>query len=158
MQINLTVGVLALATTGSVLALAAPAEATPSGHSYPVIERATAYDAPVGRPGGISAPFASCANARVVPTMHAVIERPGTDIRYTENWKSWGPNMWFPRVPVGDYRVTTTATCPVHQATRVQTVSVKQKTARTTISRAEFRRIKHGMTLRRIQHIVGYAG
>src|SRR4051794_23568426 len=51
MQKDLTVGVLALATTGSVLALAGPAEATSSGDSYPVIERATAYGRPSRPPG-----------------------------------------------------------------------------------------------------------
>ena len=158
MKKTLLACVLALATVGSVLALTGPAQATARRDTPPTFDRAWAIDAPLGARGGIEMPFGSCANWNLYPQMSVVIERLGTDIRYTHRWRQDGPNMWLPRVPVGRYLVTTQATCGTSAvATRVESVQVMQKTARTTMSRREFNRIKRGMTVRRVQHILGYA-
>jgi len=62
------------------------------------------------------------------------------------------------RYPVGRYRVTTTATCGTHHATNRSTVRIGQKTAATTISRTEFRRLRRGMTRAQVTRIVGSQG
>ena len=82
--------------------------------------------------------------------------RPGYTRTY--RWKGALPGVYFPRVKVGTYRSTTTAWCRTNKATRTQAVRVTEKTLQTTISRAEFRRIKRGMSRDRVRHIVGYPG
>lgn len=113
--------------------------------------------APIGQKGGLMNPVAWCrSGAR--PRVRTVVT--GLDNRFRRVWRYRGsyPGMYFPRVAVGRYRLTTRASCHRARARRVEVATVRRKTLRTTISPREFRRIKSGMSRDRVRRIVGYDG
>lgn len=113
--------------------------------------------APIGQKGGLMNPVVWCPSG-ANPRVRTVVEGITND--FNEVWKYRGslPGLYFPRVEVGRYRLTTQASCRLRSAKRIEVVIVREKTARTTVSRAEFRRIKHGMTRAKVEKIVGYDG
>ena len=149
--------VVVITTAALAVTLFAGGASAQSG-PRPVIQDAQAFRAPIDGKGGIENPFVSCTNYRVEPRVRWVLENTATGYTRTYRWKGALPGVYFPRVKVGTYRSTTTAWCRTNKATRTQTVRVTEKTLRTTISHAEFRRIKRGMSRDRVRHIVGYPG
>jgi hypothetical protein len=113
--------------------------------------------APIGQKGGLMNPVVWCPSG-ANPRVRTVVEGITND--FNEVWKYRGslPGLYFPRVQVGRYQLSTQASCGQNTAKRIEVVRVREKTARTTISLAEFRRIRHGMTRARVTNIVGYDG
>src|SRR3954453_17843066 len=141
---------LAVATAALIIAgTTAPALSVTGPH----IGRALAYGAPTAQKGGVENPVAYCDNYQVEPRTRWVLKSPETGYSRTFSWRGALPGIAFPRVAVGTYSSKTTAWCGSHTAVRTQTVVVKQKTARTTISRAEFNSIHRGMTVERVRDI-----
>jgi hypothetical protein len=150
------VGVVAALVAGiSAMGLVSPVSAAVP---TPRIGDAHAFDAPQGDRGGIETPYVYCSTYRAEPRVRVDFESLRTGRTHTYQWTGSLPNMGFPRVEVGRYRVTTAATCRGTTRTREQNVTVREKAPRTTVSRAEWRRIKRGMTVERVRRIVGYAG
>lgn len=146
---------LVLSTIAMVLSgVTTPAHAARAPH----IGRAQAFGAPTGQRGGVENPVAFCDNPSLEPRTRWVLRNPDSGYSRTFRWRGALPGVAFPRVAVGTYVSRTTAWCGRQQAVRTQTVVVWQKTARTTVSRAEFRRIHRGMTAARVREIVGYRG
>jgi hypothetical protein len=149
-HIALAVAMAALLFAGAT----APAHAATAPHIGPALP----FGAPTAQKGGIENPVAYCDSNNVEPRTRWVLTNPDTGYSRTFTWHGALPGIAFPRVAVGTYTSRTTAWCGRHQAVRTQTVLVKQKTARTTISRAEFRSIHRGMTAAKVGDIVGYRG
>lgn len=141
-------------------ALTLGAQVAPAGAATrgPRIGEAAAFGAPVGGKGGVTNPVTSCASYQVETRNRWVLSNADSGYSRTFRWRGTLPGIAFPRVAVGTYTSETTAWCGRHRAVRTQTLLVKQKTARTTVSPAEFRRIHRGMTAARVRHIVGYRG
>ena len=141
-----------LATLGLVV-VASSAQASGAMGGY----HAFAWGAPIGQKGGIALGGAACADWRVQPRMRAVVLNLSTGTRTVHRWHYAGPGP-LPRYTVGRYRVTLSATCGTHRSRKTETVRIRQKTAATTVSRAEFKRIHRGMTEAQVAQIVGYHG
>ena len=141
-----------LTVTGTVTVGQAQAAPTPR------ISEAEAHGAPVGKKGGVTNPVAWCSGYRVDPRVRWTLRNPDTGYSRTFRWRGALPGIAFPRVEVGTYTSRTVARCRDRKKVRIQTVTVKQKTARTTISRSEFRHIRRGMTPEDVRDIVGYRG
>ena len=156
---------VAVATAAVALALSAALPATAASDSTQASARAqikisgaAAFDAPIGARGGISNPVASCPNYRVEPKTAWTLANTDTGLTHTYRWTGSFPGMYFPRVPVGTYKSTTTARCHRNEKTRVETVTIKEKTLDGTVSRAEWRQIRRGMTRAEVADIVGSGG
>ena len=147
---------LALATT--VLTVTGTVTTQAQAAPRPHIGDAVAYGAPTGKKGGVKNPVGWCSNYRVDPRVRWTLRNPDTGYSRTFRWRGVLPGIAFPRVEVGTYTSRTVARCRDRKKVRTQAVTVKQKTARTTISRTEFRRIHRGMTPDRVRDIVGYRG
>ena len=143
----------ALTIAGTVLVVPAAAAAV-----HPVIRTVRAFDAPAGGKGGITAPWVSCSDYVTDPTVTWVLTDLGTGATRRWHWSGGDTRSRFPRVPAGHYRSRTVATCGADPATRTQLAVVRQKTERSTVSRAEFDRIDRGMSQERVTRIVGYPG
>jgi hypothetical protein len=133
---------------------AAPAHAAPRPYHFEAI----AFDAPQGGKGGVMTPFVACSNLRVEPRVRSVIQNTATGQTWTYRWRGALPGYGFPRVEVGQYEVRTRATCGTTTRRWTDTVRVEEKTPERTVSRAEWRKIKRGMTVDRVAQIVGYRG
>ena len=149
------VAAVLLAPAGSSAAGGADA---PRADPRPVIGKAQAFGAPTDRDGGISSPFVYCTGGRVEPRVRWVLTHVETGEKETFRWTGAFPNMAFPRVEVGHYTSYAVARCGDVKETRSQGLEVLQKTAATTMSRAEFKAIRDGMTRREVKAIVGYGG
>lgn len=145
------VPVLAL---GGTVVTAPGASAAP----HPIIRTVRAFAAPAGGLGGITAPWVSCSDYTTDPAVRWTLTNLGTGTTRHWHWSGDDDRTRFPRVPAGHYRSRTVATCGTARATRTQEPVVRQKTRRTTMSRAEFDRIRHGMSTRQVTRIVGYPG
>ena len=88
-----------------------------------------------------------CPNYEQKPRVRVRIESETTGYTYTYRWRGALPVVGFPRVEPGRYEVRTKATCGTTTKTWVESVEVKEKTAERTVSPAEWRRVKRGMTL-----------
>lgn len=124
----------------------------------PVIEDVQVFDAPIGKKGGIMTPYVGCSNWRVEPRARVVMSALDSDWRRVYEWRGAYPAAGFPRAAVGDYQIRTVAWCRGNRLSRTEVVTVKEKTPRRTISRAEFDQIRRGMTRERVREIVGYDG
>lgn len=133
-----------------------PAQAATT--ATPDISTPAAFGAPTKARGGIMNPYVWCSNYSVEPRVKWVLTNNDSGYSRTFTWKGALPGLYFPRVKVGTYRSTTTAWCKDNKARRVSTVTVWQKTAKNTMSKPEFRRIKKGMTPDQVRRIVGYSG
>lgn len=151
------VAALALATAAPVGAAQATGQAA-SATVRVTISNPAVFDAPIGEKGGISNPVASCTNYRVEPRTKWTLTNTDTGWTRTYRWTGALPGMYFPRVPVGTYESTTTGKCRKVEKTRVQTVTVKEKTLDGTVSRGEWVQIRRGMTRAQVADIVGNAG
>jgi hypothetical protein len=149
----LVAAVLALATAGTLGPLSSAATAP-----RPLNGGVQAFDAPIGGKGAVDPSGAYCSNYRVEPRTRVVIESLATGRTWTYHWTGALPGMAVTRVEVGSYEVRTRGTCRGTTRRWVETVRVKEKTAQTTVSIAEWRRIKRGMTPQRVARIVGYHG
>ena len=147
--------IAALVAAISAIGLVSPAMAA---GSQPVYSNAIAVDAPRGGKGGIQTPFVYCPNYEQKPRVRVRIESETTGYTYTYRWRGALPVVGFPRVEPGRYEVRTKATCGTTTKTWVESVEVKEKTAERTVSPAEWRRVKRGMTLERVREIIGYSG
>lgn len=143
---------IALAVPGGV----APAAGSVAGRA--TIADAQVVDAPIGERGAIMTPVVSCPRWQVEPRVRTVIAGVTSDFRKVYRYRGTYPGYGFPRVSVGDYRVKTIAYCRGIRSKRSELVTVVEKTRRRTISRAEFRAVKRGMSARRVREIVGYGG
>ena len=143
----------ALALGGTLLVVP---EAAAAGH--PIIRTVRAFAAPAGEKGGITAPWVSCSDYTTDPTVRWRLTNLDTGTTRRWHWSGDDHRSRFPRVPAGHYRSRTVATCDTTRRTRTQWPVVEQKTRRTTISRAEFDRIRRGMTRGQVTRIVGYPG
>jgi len=123
----------------------------------PQIEDTRVERAPMGEQGGLMNPVVWCPDFRE-PKVRTVAR--GLDSGFHKVWRYRGslPGLYFPRVEVGRYRLTTKARCGGTTAKRVEVVVVEEKTARTTIARKEFNQIERGMTQAKVRRIVGYTG
>ena len=143
---------------GSGAASVANSAGTPAAPPQPVIGEAMAFGAPTNQDGGISNPFVYCTVGKVEPGVRWSLRNEETGQKETFRWIGSLPNIAFPRVPPGRYVSYAVARCGDVKATRRQRLEVVQKTAETTISKAEYRAIKDGMTRREVKQIVGYGG
>lgn len=141
-----------------IVATTALSSAPATAQSPPQIYDAAAFDAPINEKGGIMNPVPYCSNYHTEPRARWVLTNTETGYSRTFKWRGSYPGLYFPRVKVGRYRSTTVAWCGTDKARAVQTVEVGQKTYKTTVSKAEWRRIKVGMTPQRVRQIVGYGG
>jgi hypothetical protein len=123
----------------------------------PQIDDTRVERAPIGKKGGLMNPVVWCPSG-AEPRVRTVVEGVTNDFHDVWRYRGTLPGLFFPRVRVGRYQLSTTARCQRKVAKRVEVVRVKEKTARTTMSRAEFRRIKRGMTRAQVRRIVGYDG
>lgn len=137
---------------------AAPADASATSAARPRISTAGAYDAPIGKRGGITNPVAWCSDFQVEPRTVWTLTNARTGWTRTWRWQGSLPGMHFPRVDVGTYWSRTTATCGQETRTRHQKLRIKEKTYAGTVSRAEWKQIRHGMTRERVAAIVGSDG
>jgi len=101
--------------------------------------------------------------AVVLPWMGC--DGPGTNVASVLNTKTnqsirrtWKFGMSYVAVPPGTYRVSIKATCNGASSSYTGTRTIKRETDKNTVSRAEFKRIKKGMTLRQVKKIVGNNG
>jgi hypothetical protein len=124
----------------------------------PSIGPARALGAPIGEKGGIENAAAYCPSSGANARARWVLMNLDTGYSHTFTMRWATPGMASPRVAVGTYTSRTTAWCGTHKAIRTETLVVKQKTARTTISMAEFRSIRRGMTTDQVRDIIGYHG
>ena len=156
-------------SVAAVVAVVALATAAPAGAaqdsgraaSAPVrvkISNAAAFDAPIGKKGGISNPVASCSNYRVEPRTAWTLTNTDTGWTRTYRWTGSLPGMYFPRVRVGTYESSTTGRCRTVEKTRVETVTIEEKTLDGTVSRGEWVQIRRGMTRAQVAGIVGNPG
>lgn len=148
--------VLAACLAAVFVAAFLPAGAANAQGPRPEIPAPVAVGAPIGHKGGVLNPFVSCSRYSVDPRVKWTLTSVETGASHTYRWTGALPGVYFPRVPAGAYRSTTTAWCRGERLTRTHAVRVVQKTRATTISRAEFRRIHHGMTRARVRHVVGF--
>ena len=118
---------------------------------------ASPFDAPIGKKGGVENPVAWCSDYSS-PRTRWTVTNTTTGWTKTYRWTGSLPGMYFPRVPVGQYKSRTVAKCHGVAKTRIQFVTVKEKTLRGTVSKAEWRRIHRGMTRARVSRIVGSSG
>ena len=149
--------------TAAVAAIAAVLVVIPGGHAAaaafpPRIGPASVFRAPIGEKGGIANPVASCRSYSVEVRTRWVLTNTDTGNSHTYRWRGTLPNYYFPRVRVGHYKSVTTAWCGTAKATRTQLLTVREKALSTTISRAEFQKIRRGMSRVRVSTIVGYDG
>jgi hypothetical protein len=119
---------------------------------------AVAFRAPIGQKGGITNPVATCPSNGVEARTRWVLTNTHSGTSHTYRWRGALPDLYFPRVPVGHYKSVTTAWCPTSKANRTQFLTVREKTADTTVSKAEFNQIHRGMTTTKVRQIVGYPG
>jgi hypothetical protein len=146
--------VAAVGMAASVLTQKPASAAGPQPHISAVhVERA-----PIGERGGIAMPTVYCTGLRVAPRVNVRVIQRETGKEKTYAWVGSYPNAYFPRVPVGHYRVVTDARCAEISAKRVEAVEVVEKTAETTMSRSEFDAITNGMTKAEVRQQVGYGG
>jgi hypothetical protein len=124
----------------------------------PRIPAPAAFDAPTGGKGGISNPVASCTNYRVEPRTTWTLTSVASGWSKSWSWRGTLPGMYFPRVEPGDYRSKTTVRCRTQSKTRTHRVHVDEKTSAETVSRAEWRQIRRGMTRARVANTVGNPG
>ena len=117
-----------------------------------------AWDAPAGGKGGVNAGDVWCSTYPAEPRVEVVIESLRTGETYNYRWRGALPNMAFPRVEVGRYEVRTNGTCGTTTKVWVEMVRVKEKSHERTVSRAEWRRIRPGMSVDRVRQIIGYNG
>ncbi len=147
-----------LTATGLVPAPAQAGPATQAPAPRPIIPDAPVVDAPIGERGGIMTPYTSCSSYRVEPVTRTVMTSLDTRWRRVFEWKGALPAAGFPRVAVGDYKIRTVARCRSTKRVRTELVTVKQKTHRRTMSRAEFNRVQRGMTRAQVAQVVGFGG
>ncbi len=124
----------------------------------PIIEDVEAYDAPAGGKGGIKNTFVHCKDYRVEPRARMILRSEDRGWSRVFRWNGALPGTYFPRVWVGSYVVKTTAWCGDVKADRTERVSVVEKTAESTISRAEFDSVRRGMSPTDVVAIVGNPG
>ena len=149
--------VLVLVAVGAVTAAdAATTSAAATTAVRPVISPPSAFAAPIGERGGVMSPFVRCTDDAVAPRVRWTIA--GEGIRRTFRWVGAYPGMAFPRLPVGDYRSVTTATCRGTTVRRVTAEEIVEKTERGTVSRREFNAVRRGMTLAEVRDVVGNWG
>jgi hypothetical protein len=145
---------LVLVVAVATLVGAAPARAV----TYPDIGQTQAFDAPIDKKGGLLSPHAACRNWQVEARVRWRVTRLSTGTSRTYRWRGGGPGMAFPRVPTGRYRVVTVARCGESRGRQVERLAVREKTLDGTVSRAEFRQVRRGMTRARVARIVGNDG
>lgn len=133
-------------------------EAVAAAERDPQIGAAVAIRAPIGAKGGVESPYVYCANSPASPKVRWVLTNTNTGRSLTYRWHGVNPTMRVPRVPVGTYKSKTTAWCRTVKGTRRQSLTVREKTHATTISRDEFRSIRPGMSATQVSKIVGYGG
>ena len=143
-----------------VLALAGSLLVAPSASAavHPTIDRARAYAAPQGGKGGILAPYVTCSDYSTQPSATWVLTDLGTGASRRWHWAGADHRTRFPRVDPGRYWSTIRAACAGTFAERAQTLVVTEKTARRTVSQAEFARIHRGMTAPQVAAVIGYPG
>ncbi len=139
--------------TAGLLATGSPAAAAP-----PTIYDARAFDAPQDEKGGVLSPSTMCDDYRVTPRNKMVLENLQTGSRKAVRWRGSGPGYRFPRVKVGRYEVRTTVNCRGQRAAKTQRVRIEQKTAKSTVSLAEWRQVERGMTRAQVRRIIGNGG
>ncbi|NPC97834.1 hypothetical protein [Nocardioides sp. zg-DK7169] len=143
-----------LAMLAGVLALGGPAQA----ESRPTLGPPSAFDAPIGQRGGAMNPAASCGDGVEPARMRWSMKNVKTGRKVRFGWFDGYPGMRFPRLKVGTYASFAVVKCGSSRTARRDRFTIHQKTRRSTISRAEFTRIKDGMTLRQVRAIVGNRG
>lgn len=141
-----------------LLAGAGPAPASAAASPSAIIGSPQPERAPFGAPGGLVSPYVVCAKPTQRPRVQWTVNNVATGQQQTYSWSGAVPAAKFPRVDPGAYASTTVATCKGRQTTRTETVVVTRKTRRTTVSHAEFHRIARGMSLKKVDRIVGYTG
>lgn len=124
----------------------------------PTINDVIAVDAPVREKGGIMSPYTDCANPNVVPRNKMVLKNLVNGNRGVFRWRDSLPGYWFPRLVVGEFKATTTVRCAGYTRVRTQRVEIEQKTHESTVSRAEWRRVRVGMSRERVARVVGTDG
>lgn len=146
----------------AVVALTAglsPAGVAQAASPTPVVGAPAAFDAPIGKRGGAMNPGASCdGDYALTPRMRWRVVNDATGAVTSFGWFDAYPGMRFPRLEVGTYTSRVVVRCGSSRATGTHRFTIREKTAKGTISYPEFRRIKIGMPLQRVRRIVGNAG
>lgn len=136
-----------------------PAGVAQAAAPTPVISPPAAFDAPIGKRGGATNPGAVCGrNYSLTPRMRWRIVNDATGAVTSFGWFDAYPGMRFPRLEVGTYTSKVVVRCGSSRATGTHRFTIREKTAKGTISYPEFRRITVGMPLQRVRRIVGNAG
>lgn len=151
----LAVGAVVGLVSAAVL-VSVPAAASPAEKARTTISKPSAFDAPIGRRGGIMNPLVICSNANVEPRVKWTLTNLGTGRSQVFRWRGALPGVHFPRVSVGSYRSVTSATCRGNTTKRTNIAHVEEKTRARTVSRAEFRRVHRGMTRGQVAEAVGF--
>lgn len=154
MRVRSLLVALAVVLMGSV---PAPSSSVAPGDRTPQIADTGVVHAPTGEKGGLMNPVVWCTNHRE-PRVRTVVEGIDNDFRRVWRYRGSLPGLYFPRVEVGRYRLTTRGVCGQKTATRVEVVKVRQKVARTTVSRSEWQQVDRGMTRGEVRRIIGYDG
>jgi len=154
-----TVVVAALAAALTFPVGVASADVAPAERSRVTVRIGTtpAFDAPIGRKGGVENPVALCSDYSD-PKSEWTLTNTETGWSRTYEWVGSLPGMYFPRVPVGEYLSESSATCRRVTRTRSEVVTVEEKTLEGTVSRAEWDQIRRGMTRVEVADIVGSNG
>jgi hypothetical protein len=130
---------------------------TPATASAARMTRPRPLRAPVGARGGIRPPHVTCVSPSLTPRVRWTVRNVRTGTRRIRSWTGGGRGTVL-RVAAGRYASTTVASCGTRRTVRHHAVHVRRKTAATTMSRAEYRRISLGMTRKQVTRVVGYPG
>jgi hypothetical protein len=71
--------------------------------------------------------------------------------------KEWdhGEYVNWVRLPAGTYRVSTWAQCGTAEKNLVKTVTIKTLPTSQTVSKAEYKKVKRGMSVKKVKKITG---
>ena len=151
MYAKLVVG-LTIALSLLVAGLAASPPSAAAAEPKPYIGGFGVEYAPKHRNGAVVLPWMGCQGS-------------GSNVATIVNTKtnktihrSWMFGMSYVSVPPGTYRVTIKATCNGASSSYTGTRTVKRETDKNTITKSEFKRIKKGMSLKKVERIVGNKG
>jgi hypothetical protein len=96
----------------------------------------------MGCPSGAGSNVATVVSTKTNKTMH----------------RSWMNGMSFVSLPPGTYRVSIRSSCDGASSSYTGTRTIKRETDKNTITKSEFKRIKKGMSLKKVKKIVGNTG
>jgi hypothetical protein len=154
-----------LATVALFLGLAVASSATPASavsqsvkNTFQVASKGDALPALVkGGKGGIYPADVWCGNGSTYSDSpvftHVEIWKNGLTVAQ----KQWdhGEYVNWVRLPAGTYQVRTWAQCGTVEKNFTKTLTIKTLPASQTVSKAEYKKVKNGMSVKKVKKIVG---